>query len=125
MFSRSIHESLASQSPRKVLTENETNVLPVKQPKLKGMDDVTHPEQTKENQTGDDLVTSSSTEIGAIAHRSPSYEFDPSKEPLLRDNPRRFVIFPIQYQDIWQMYKKVNGREFNNELNLIVTTPWV
>jgi len=28
------------------------------------------------------------------------------EEPLLKENPRRFVIFPIQYQDIFQMYKK-------------------
>jgi len=28
------------------------------------------------------------------------------EEPLLRPNPRRFVILPIQYNDIWQMYKK-------------------
>jgi ribonucleotide reductase beta subunit family protein with ferritin-like domain len=28
------------------------------------------------------------------------------KEPLLKDNPSRFVLFPIQYGDIWQMYKK-------------------
>lgn len=27
-------------------------------------------------------------------------------EPLLRPNPHRFVIFPIQYHDIWLMYKK-------------------
>lgn len=27
-------------------------------------------------------------------------------EPLLRDNPNRFVIFPIQYRDIWRMYKQ-------------------
>lgn len=27
-------------------------------------------------------------------------------EPLLQDNPNRFVLFPIQYDDIWQMYKK-------------------
>merc|ERR1712096_155095 len=27
-------------------------------------------------------------------------------EPLLMDNPRRYVILPIQYSDIWQMYKK-------------------
>lgn len=27
-------------------------------------------------------------------------------EPLLRDNPFRFVLFPIQYQDIWQKYKE-------------------
>lgn len=43
----------------------------------------------------------------SLANKKSSYEFDPSKEPLLRDNPRRFVIFPIEYQDIWKMYKKV------------------
>lgn len=38
---------------------------------------------------------------------APTMEFNPELEPLLRDNPKRFVIFPIQYQDIWDMYKKV------------------
>ena len=32
--------------------------------------------------------------------------FDTQLEPLLRDNPNRFVIFPIQYDDIWEFYKK-------------------
>src|SRR5690348_10618004 len=36
-------------------------------------------------------------------------ELDIQNEPLLRDNPRRFVIFPIQYHDIWQMYKKAEA----------------
>lgn len=36
-------------------------------------------------------------------------KFDPQLEPLLRENPRRFVIFPIQYPDIWQMYKKAEA----------------
>ena len=31
-------------------------------------------------------------------------------EPLLQDNPRRFVMFPIKYPDIWQFYKKAEGR---------------
>lgn len=30
-------------------------------------------------------------------------------EPLLKDNPSRFVIFPIKYHDIWQMYKKAEA----------------
>lgn len=30
-------------------------------------------------------------------------------EPLLRSNPRRFVIFPIQYPDIWKMYKQAQA----------------
>ena len=36
-------------------------------------------------------------------------EEDFSDEPLLRPNPRRFVILPIQYPDIWQMYKKAEA----------------
>ena len=27
-------------------------------------------------------------------------------EPLLSENPNRFVLFPIQHDDIWQWYKK-------------------
>jgi ribonucleoside-diphosphate reductase subunit M2 len=27
-------------------------------------------------------------------------------EPLLSDNPNRFILFPIKYYDIWSMYKK-------------------
>ena len=29
-----------------------------------------------------------------------------AQELLLRENPRRFVIFPLQYHDMWAMYKK-------------------
>jgi hypothetical protein len=77
------------------LTENETN-LPVKQPKLKSMELETD---------GEEIATGG---VSAVAHKKIStYTFDPSKEPLLRDNPRRFVVFPIEYQDIWDMYKKV------------------
>ncbi len=28
------------------------------------------------------------------------------KEPILKENKNRFVLFPIQHDDIWQMYKK-------------------
>uniref|UniRef100_A0A3Q2PJJ1 Ribonucleoside-diphosphate reductase subunit M2 n=1 Tax=Fundulus heteroclitus TaxID=8078 RepID=A0A3Q2PJJ1_FUNHE len=31
------------------------------------------------------------------------------EEPLLKENPRRFVILPIQYHDIWQMYKQAEA----------------
>lgn len=44
----------------------------------------------------------------------PAKEVKPVKqnqqiEPLLKDNPRRFVVFPIEYHDIWQMYKKAEA----------------
>nr|QCQ67530.1 RR2B [Lymantria dispar multiple nucleopolyhedrovirus] len=40
---------------------------------------------------------------------APEQPFDPRAEPLLRENPRRFVIFPIQYPDMWRMYKKAEA----------------
>ena len=30
-------------------------------------------------------------------------------EPILTENPKRFVLFPIQHNDIWQMYKKAEA----------------
>ena len=35
--------------------------------------------------------------------------FNAELEPLLKDNPRRFVVFPIQWPDVWQMYKKAEA----------------
>merc|ERR1712078_192924 len=29
-----------------------------------------------------------------------------ASEPLLMENPRRWVMFPIQYPEVWEMYKK-------------------
>lgn len=31
------------------------------------------------------------------------------EEPLLIENTRRFVLFPIKYHEIWQMYKKAEA----------------
>uniref|UniRef100_A0A667WXM2 Ribonucleoside-diphosphate reductase subunit M2 n=1 Tax=Myripristis murdjan TaxID=586833 RepID=A0A667WXM2_9TELE len=39
----------------------------------------------------------------------PTKKSSTEEEPLLKENPRRFVIFPIQYHDIWQMYKKAEA----------------
>merc|ERR1711935_1072963 len=32
-----------------------------------------------------------------------------AEEPLLKENPHRYVLFPIQDADIWQMYKKAEA----------------
>lgn len=32
-----------------------------------------------------------------------------ANEPLLRENKKRFVLFPIKYHEIWQMYKKAEA----------------
>ncbi|KAK7049620.1 Ribonucleotide-diphosphate reductase (RNR), small subunit [Paramarasmius palmivorus] len=36
-------------------------------------------------------------------------ELPESEEPLLKESKRRFVLFPIQYPEIWQMYKKAEA----------------
>ena len=30
-------------------------------------------------------------------------------EPLLQEDPNRFVLFPIRHNDIWQFYKKAEA----------------
>jgi ribonucleoside-diphosphate reductase subunit M2 len=32
-----------------------------------------------------------------------------ASEPLLRENPHRFVLFPIQHHRVWEMYKKAEA----------------
>jgi len=34
------------------------------------------------------------------------YRAQEATDPLLMDNPRRWVMFPIQYPEVWEMYKK-------------------
>lgn len=46
-----------------------------------------------------------------------------AEEPLLQENPRRFVMFPIEHPDIWQFYKKAEGNTFN--VVLLVTNYFV
>ncbi|KAI4261356.1 MAG: hypothetical protein L6R42_003449 [Xanthoria sp. 1 TBL-2021] len=40
---------------------------------------------------------------------APGIKPEEAHEPLLQDNPQRFVLFPIKYHEIWQMYKKAEA----------------
>lgn len=62
---------------------------------------------SKESSTGLSVQQSSNNVVGTSLANKAAVPFDTSIEPLLKENPRRFVIFPVQYLDIWQMYKKV------------------
>lgn len=42
------------------------------------------------------------------AHRH-SLKENEKNEPLLIENPNRFVLFPIKYHEVWQMYKKAEA----------------
>merc|ERR1719476_1275270 len=41
-----------------------------------------------------------------ISRISEQYRELEKSDPLLIENPRRWVMFPIQYPQIWEMYKK-------------------
>lgn len=36
-------------------------------------------------------------------------------EPLLEETEKRYVLFPIKYQEIWQMYKKAEASFWTSE----------
>ena len=56
--------------------------------------------QDKENEGQKALVTKDKAPV-IVSKKSADED-----EPFLKDNPQRFVILPIQYDDIWRMYKK-------------------
>jgi len=57
------------------------------------------------------LAAKSNTDIAPavlapISHITEKYKELEKTDPLLVENPRRFVMFPIQYPQVWEMYKK-------------------
>ncbi|CAG9858413.1 unnamed protein product [Phyllotreta striolata] len=80
--------SLSSKTEKMVLSENKLNIIPSPDKSVK---------PKKSIQDGDDS------------------NFDPELEPLLRENPRRFVVFPIEYPDIWAKYKEAEASFWTTE----------
>ena len=37
------------------------------------------------------------------------------EEPLLTENPDRFVLFPIQYSEVWRFYKHIESKFWTAE----------
>ncbi|XP_036331134.1 ribonucleoside-diphosphate reductase subunit M2 [Rhagoletis pomonella] len=84
-------EKFSLKSPRKILTDvNNMRKMSIPNEDLAKMQDT------------------ASEQLTTLASK-PAAPFDPTIEPLLKDNPRRFVIMPIEYPDIWQMYKKAEA----------------
>jgi len=42
-------------------------------------------------------------------------QFHEIDEPLLKDNPNRFVLFPIQHKEIWRFYKQAEASFWTSE----------
>jgi len=50
-----------------------------------------------------------SPEVQKSEHKKLEESGFPHVEPMLAENPGRFVLFPIQHQDVWEMYKKAEA----------------
>jgi len=69
-----------------------------------------HNNPNKENVTNKANKTKKDEKKDDVAIVNPQkHVIDIDDEPLLRPNPRRFVLFPIQFHEIWQMYKKAEA----------------
>lgn len=45
-----------------------------------------------------------------------------ANEPLLRDNPDRFCMFPIHFNSVWEMYKKAEASFWTGDRIAATTT---
>ncbi|KAJ4331822.1 Ribonucleotide-diphosphate reductase (RNR), small subunit [Didymella glomerata] len=57
-----------------------------------------------------DLEDDAADEVEKKFHSvAPTIKPEEASEPILQENPNRFVLFPIKYHDVWQMYKKAEA----------------
>mmetsp|Transcript_10151 Transcript_10151/g.14931 ORF Transcript_10151/g.14931 Transcript_10151/m.14931 type:complete len:267 (+) Transcript_10151:141-941(+) len=56
-----------------------------------------------------DLLKKRTKNVAMTDHRRAELEGRHKPEPLLVENPGRFVLFPIQDKEIWDMYKKAEA----------------
>ncbi|KAF9217246.1 Ribonucleotide-diphosphate reductase (RNR), small subunit [Podila verticillata] len=47
--------------------------------------------------------------VAGLAQKLSEMKVAEQDEPILRPNPRRFVLFPIKFHEVWQMYKKAEA----------------
>lgn len=84
-----------------------------------------------ENETMRLRLAEINAELAEDGPDSPGYGSNPlneteviSDEPLLQENPSRFVIFPISDHDVWAMYKKAEAKFWNSEeIDLVMDKP--
>lgn len=54
------------------------------------------------------MESSASASIPFV-YASPSNGHEEIPEPILQENPNRFVLYPIEHKDIWEFYKKAEA----------------
>jgi ribonucleoside-diphosphate reductase subunit M2 len=53
-----------------------------------------------------EVVAATSASVAPLSLVSEEYRELEKSDPLLMENPHRWVMFPIQYPEVWEMYKK-------------------
>lgn len=58
---------------------------------------------------GDITIDTMTLPIERITITPPPPSESDTYEPLLKENPNRFVLFPIQHKEIWRFYKQAEA----------------
>ena len=109
MKGKSLTDKLAAEAQAK--DDSQTNLID-KKVEVKRVQDITPKDGKTAEDVSKELEEAEKSHHAFLnthkAHRHllKSLEKD---EPLLIENTRRFVLFPIKYHEIWQMYKKAEA----------------
>merc|ERR1712039_567336 len=58
--------------------------------------------ESKDNE----IVQVKAADVAPLSRISTEYKALEEQDPLLRENPQRWVMFPLHYPEVWEMYKK-------------------
>uniref|UniRef100_A0A7R9WJJ5 Uncharacterized protein n=2 Tax=Pseudictyota dubia TaxID=2749911 RepID=A0A7R9WJJ5_9STRA len=76
---------------------------------LNSLSDDSSEDGSKESGSFGDSAREATTKIVVTEHKRAEMEGRHIAEPLLQENPNRFVLFPIQNKEVWDMYKKAEA----------------
>jgi ribonucleotide reductase beta subunit family protein with ferritin-like domain len=85
-----------------VTPEKSAPLRPVSPSDCSSSDDSGSSMELQGKETDDDRIV-------VTDHKRAELEGHHQPEPILAENPNRFVLFPIQHTDVWEMYKKAEA----------------
>ncbi|EEB94399.1 hypothetical protein MPER_06792, partial [Moniliophthora perniciosa FA553] len=95
-------QAFSLESPTKKTTQKVASIIDDKRRSISPASLLDDETEEQEEKGAEDLEELRKQFVGDI-------ELPESEEPLLKESKRRFVLFPIQYPEIWQMYKKAEA----------------
>jgi len=106
----------------KILAEQKQNVLPLQ------IDASLQPLKEKALLADPATQLSEAELLVEVAAKQPKEESESNQEPLLQESAGQYVIFPINHQDMWLMYKELVGNfwsvtETIQQIDSIVLNP--